>query len=245
MTGQEPSEKTPVHSLQRQQLTHDLNNALTVIVACADAMHQHVPQGRADHAYAEIQRAAARASRIALELLTFGPASIVERGRHDINRFVLQHGGLLLRLLGSTISLRMQLTSQATVVRAEPTELEAILVSLVLNARDAMPDGGIAAIETGIVDGLPSGTEQETSRASHAGPFVRLTVDDTASGTTRDASSRVSARSRTPIESTRESGLPAVRAAVRQLSGVLRLERRDGGGTRVSVFIPRAGHSTV
>ena len=231
--------ETPVgESLERLHLAHDLKNAIAVMIACTEVMYQHVPPGRVDRELVEVRRSAERASSIAQELLRQGRAMAMERQPIDLNRFVLQRGGILIRLVGSAITLRMQLTPRSTVVRADAAELERILLNLVLNARDAIDDTGVVSLETAIVARVDPGVSIFAGEHA-AGPFVRLTIEDSGRGMATDVLARVSEPFFSTKPGGRGLGLPSVSATVRQLSGALQIQNRaEGSGTRVSVYLP-------
>src|SRR5262249_61462002 len=86
-------------------IAHDVKNAIAVMIACTEVMYQHVPPGRADREILEVRRSAERASSIAQELLRQDRTTAMERQAVDLNRFVLQRGGILIRLLGSAVTL--------------------------------------------------------------------------------------------------------------------------------------------
>jgi len=231
-------DNTPANANEHQHLLGELQKVIAVMVACCDAMSRRLPPGQADRELAEIQRSVNRASVLTQEFVRQGrPAS--PEAAIDINRLVLQHGGILLRLLGPAISVRMQLTPLPSRVHVRPVDVERILLNLVLNARDAMPDGGVVTVETSVVGRADAGLKGSIVDAGHAGPFLQLTVGDTGSGV-NEVVDHLTESLFTTNHPCIGAGMDAVRATVHQLSGALRIETSRGGGSRVMVFLPLA-----
>ena len=228
---------------ERQRLLDDLQNVIAVMAACCDAMYRRLPPGQADREFAEVQRCADRASLLTREILSQDRPANVEPAI-DVNRFILQHGGILLRLLGPTVSVRMQLTPLPSRVHAAPEDLERILLNLVLNARDTMAGGGVITLETSVVARADASLESSVVDAGHAGPFLRLTVSDAGPGMPEVVDHLTEACFTTKHTGT-GAGMTTLRATVKQLSGALRIETSRRSGSRVMVLLPLVAVSTA
>ncbi len=146
-------------------VAHDFNNLLTVIAGYGEIARRHIGAGPGANELGEIQRAAERAGELTRQLLAFARRQVLEPVLLDINDVA---GGLvpmLGRLIGEDIEIAMLAGDDLPPVLADRVQLEQVVINLAINARDAMPDGGTLAIETGL-----------------AGEHVRLAVSDTGTG---------------------------------------------------------------
>ncbi len=213
-------------------VAHDFNNLLTVILAHAEGVLPSLTDGdpRRDDLEA-IHDAAHRAAGLTAQLLAFSRRAITAPEPVDLNALVTRLAQMLARLIGEPIALTLALAPGEVVVRADPGQLEQVLVNLVVNARDAMPRGGQLAIATAPVDHPPDGPPQRC---------VSLTVTDTGEGMTDD----VKARLFEPFFTTRPPGkgsglgLATCYGIVTQAGGQIRIESAPGRGTRVEVVLP-------
>jgi PAS domain S-box-containing protein len=130
-------------------IAHDFNNLLTAITGYAELLLHRLGE---DHRYAreltEILRAADRATRVTGKLLAFSHRQPLDPRNLDLNALLVEVNHLLRRLIGERIVLELSLASGPIMVRAEPTQLEQVVINLVVNARDAMPEGGHVRIAT-------------------------------------------------------------------------------------------------
>lgn len=221
----------PDRNLALSQLVHDLKNQLTIMLACADDVARVVPAGVADTQVALLQRCAERASAIAEEFLIAAHPRFDSRRTVDLNLAVRSAHSTLSRVTGPTIQLEFRLASEPAPVAAEIIELERILLNLALNARDAMPDGGVLTVETERIAPVPHS----------AGPAIgkaRLTVRDTGRGMPAEVKGRMFE----PLFTTKPRGtglgLNSVAFTVRQLQGMISVESSVDIGTTVTIVLP-------
>jgi len=217
-------------------VAHDFNNLLVVILSGAGAILEALPQDHPLRLEAQqISDAGQRAALLTRQLLTFARRSVVRPVPHDLNATVEQMVQLLGRLLGERVAIRLRLAPRLGLVVADPAGLQQVVMNLVVNARDAMPDGGVVAIETAEVD-LPGLAPGDARR-----PFVVLTVTDDGHGMTPE----VRARLFEPFFTTKAEGrgtglgLATARQITAQAGGQIEVDSEPGKGTRFSVFLPR------
>ncbi|MFI5077048.1 MAG: nitrogen regulation protein NR(II) [Vicinamibacteria bacterium] len=218
-------------------IAHDFNNVLTAIVGWSDALIQALPHSAPAVTYArEIREASQHAADLATHLLAIKRDERPQAGPLNLNDVVIRSAPLFRRLLGPRVECMLRLTPGVGLIHADATQMEQVLLNLSLNARDAMPDGGILTIETAVTEvgaGEVDGCE--------AGAYVRLTVRDTGVG--MDAATR--ARLFEPFFTTKGAGqgtglgLAIVNGIVRQSSGAVVVESAPGLGTTFRIFLPR------
>ncbi|HEX6668771.1 MAG TPA: PAS domain S-box protein, partial [Gemmatimonadales bacterium] len=165
-------------------IAHDLNNMLTAIVGFSELVGQGL--GPLDARRADVDqiiRAADRAAGLTRQLLAFARREIIQPRRLDLNAVVRGAEGILRPVLGENIELALQLAPAGGVIYADPARVEQIVMNLVLNARDAMPQGGRVTVNTAVVSleaaaaGRRTGTETPPP-----GRYVMLSVSDTGHG---------------------------------------------------------------
>jgi signal transduction histidine kinase len=228
-------------------IAHDFNNILTIIMSnCAFVLDGLSQQHPLRQEIAQIQQASERASALTRQLLAFSRRQMLQPRTLNLNSIVLDLGKMLRRLIGEDIELATRLDPWLSPVRADPSQLEQVMMNLVVNARDAMPDGGTLTIETTNVF-LNAGDVGEFANLK-PGPYVRLTVGDT--GTGMDAVVR--ARIFEPFFTTKESGkgtglgLATVHGIVSQSGGEIRVESEPGRGSLFRIYLPcSATHATL
>jgi PAS domain S-box-containing protein len=220
-------------------IAHDFNNLLSIITGCGDAVLAGL---RADDPAREllghIKDAARRAASLTQQLLSFGRKTILEPRILDVNAQVLEIEPLLRRLLGEDIDLSSALAPELAPVWADPGQLQQAIINLAVNARDAMPQGGVLSIRTRNVK------LDENYTALHAevgpGPHVLLEVSDSGCG----MSEEVKARLFEPFFTTKEQGkgtglgLALVYGFVRQSKGHVTVESQPGQGTTFRIYLP-------
>ncbi len=166
-------------------IAHDLNNMLVAILGFSDMLAQSM--GMNDprlEDVRQISQAAARSADLTRQLLAFARRELIRPRRLDLNGVVRYAGGILRPVLGENIGLVLQLSSTVGTIHADPGRVEQILMNLVLNARDAMPQGGRVTVETGAVTlDTPQPTVlQPESETPPAGRYAMLSVSDTGHG---------------------------------------------------------------
>ncbi|MBC8086824.1 MAG: response regulator [Phycisphaerae bacterium] len=219
-------------------IAHDFNNLLTVIYGNTSlALQDAVKNSPQYHALDEVCDAAARATSLTRQLLTFSRREAVAPQRLDMNDTVENLRRMLRRLIGEHISLETNLHNGALVVVADRTNIEQVLINLVVNARDAMPDGGIIRISTEhvLVD-----TTTAAGLGLEAGPYVRLAVSDTGFG--MDEATRT--RAFEPFFTTKPAGegtglgLATAYAVATRHAGTLEIESQPEVGTTLTLWLP-------
>jgi signal transduction histidine kinase len=219
-------------------LAHDLRNVLTVMAGCLDSLASEIPQGWTTTAYlTDLRCALDCASQIASELLGLGQVQSVDHPVIGINQTVADIGGMLGRFLGPRIEFGLSLAAKPDTVVIHPLELERVLVNLILNAREAMQDGGRLTIETTTLGPVSPEVQKPDAPAS---AFVRLTVSDTGHGIAPAIQAKVFEAFFTTKEKPAGLGLGSVAHTVHGLNGVIHFESQEGIGTRVHVDLPLA-----
>jgi two-component system cell cycle sensor histidine kinase/response regulator CckA len=220
-------------------VAHDFNNLLTTIRGFSDLLlrdtAEHDPR-RKD--VEQIRKAADRGTLLTRQLLSFGRAQSLDPRPIELNSVVNNMEGLIQRLIGADIKLVSQLRPGLGEVLMDAGQLEQVLMSLVLNARDAMFAGGTLTIETG--ERQISGSTR--GRSVKPGRYVVLAVSDTGSGIDGDTLSQVFEpffTGSSPGIGRTGLGLSIVYGIVRQSGGVVRVSSEPGMGTTVKVFFPR------
>ena len=221
-------------------IAHDFNNLLTVVLGSAD---EAIARAQADAETMDdlrhIRASAVRGAELVCQLLAFGRQQAVQPRALALNAAVCNVLDLLSRLLGSNVTLDLDLEQSGRTVRMDPTQLDQVLVNLAVNARDAMPRGGRLTLRTGQIDLLsPLVCEMETIPP---GNYVVLEVQDTGVGIPRDVLPRIFE----PFFTTRREqggnglGLATVHRIVHQSNGFLAVDSAIGKGTQVRIYLPR------
>jgi two-component system, cell cycle sensor histidine kinase and response regulator CckA len=222
-------------------VAHDFNNLLTIIVSYSDfirAASDRDDERRRDAE--EIQRAANRASLLTQQLLAFSRRRVAQSQELDLNAVTRDLSRMLDRLIGEDVALELRLAPDAGRVYLDEGRLQQVLMNLVINARDGMPDGGRLTIETGRVV-LQRAEPAEPSPLA-PGTWVRLAVSDTGVGMSADVLSRVFE----PFFTTKDEGkgtglgLAMVYEIATQAHGRLRVASAPDEGTTFEVFFPPA-----
>jgi len=227
-------------------VAHDFNNVLTAIFGYADLLLDQFAEDdprRAD--VQEIRRSAERAAALTRQLLAFSRKQIMQPRVLDLNDVIASLQALLSRLVGEDIALEIRPSVELWPVRADPGQVEQVLMNLAANARDAMPEGGQLAVETG-----NASVEHEDARnrpGLKPGAYVTMTVIDTGTG----VPDSVRPHMFEPFFTTKEPGkgtglgLATVYGIVKQTGGGVYVDSEEGKGTRVVVYLPRVPSGAI
>jgi two-component system, cell cycle sensor histidine kinase and response regulator CckA len=221
-------------------IAHDFNNLLTVITGYGQIlMEQHANDPQSTRSIEQISRAADRATSLTRQLLAFGRRQMLQPRVINLNTLIRNVEKMLLPLLGERVQTVLKPAAQTATVKADPGQLEHILMNLAVNARDAMPRGGTLAIQTATADLGDDFARKHPGAAP--GHYVILSVCDT--GTGMDA--HTLAHLFEPFFTTKEPGkgtglgLSMVYGIVKQSGGYITVDSKLGAGTTFRVYLPR------
>jgi two-component system cell cycle sensor histidine kinase/response regulator CckA len=218
-------------------IAHDFNNLLTVIKSYSQFVEAELPPGSAARVdINEVVQAANSAAHLTRQLLSFGCKRAVEPQLLDVNTTVGRILSMLRRVIGEDIHIETDLSSTACAVLADPVQLEQVLMNLAVNARDAMPDGGLLRFRTSAVaiDSAPA-TDGVTLPP---GKYVSIVVEDTGVGIDEDAVEKIFEAFFTTKGEGAGLGLAMVMSIVEKLGGKVRVESTLGEGSRFTVLLP-------
>jgi hypothetical protein len=222
-------------------IAHDFNNVLTAIFGYTELLIEEFLEDdprRAD--VVEIRRAAERAAALTRQLLAFSRKQIMQPRLLDLNEVIKSVENLLTRLVGDDILVELRLAPDLATVRADPGQIEQVLMNLAANARDAMPEGGRLSLSTR----NEHRGQQFAGRPGLApGPYAVLSVTDTGTGVPLEVREQIFE----PFFTTKEQGkgtglgLATVYGIVKQTGGGIYVESEAGQGTTFLVYLPQAG----
>jgi PAS domain S-box-containing protein len=221
-------------------VAHDFNNLLTVIEGYSDLLLSRLGEGNPlASEVREIRKASDSASSLTRQLLAFSRMQVFQPKVLDLNGLVANVRKMLGRLIGENIELVTLPGENLGRVKADPGQIEQVLLNLVVNARDAVPDGGRITIETSNVTLDESFASKQV--AFRPGPYVMLTVADTGTGMDKETMSRIFE----PFFTTKDTGkgtglgLATVYGIVKQSNGYVWTYSEPGHGTTFKVHLPR------
>jgi two-component system, cell cycle sensor histidine kinase and response regulator CckA len=223
-------------------VAHDFNNMLMAITGHAQLMADELPQESVLQAdLAEILRAAERSAGLTRQLLAFSRKQVLQPRRLDLNESVRSMEKMLRRLIGEDIQVHSQFARHLPDVFADPGQVEQVLLNLVVNARDAMPEGGRLTVGTEVVDLTPDDARASPAEA-RPGRYAVLWVSDTGIGMDQATQARIFEPFFTTKAVGRGTGLglSTVYGIVKQSGGFVRVRSRLGHGSIFWVHLPLA-----
>lgn len=217
-------------------IAHDFNNLLQVILGYADSLATNLERpdadkGRMSRAVGNIREAAERAATLTQQLLSFARKQRLDGRTVNLNELVSEMKELAGRTLGETVTIETDLAADLRLCRIDPTQAEVALLNVLINARDAMPEGGRVTITT---------RNEESGRSDGSNRLVSVSVTDTGAGIPSDVLARVM----DPFFTTKEEGkgtglgLSMVYGFVKQSGGSVQIESVVGEGTTVRLSFP-------
>ncbi len=222
-------------------VAHDFKNLLMVVQAHNERLRGRLTPGDPAHQDAvEIDRAVTRATALTQQLLAFSRRQVLQLKALDLNTVLTEVAKMLDRLIPANIELKILPAASPNRVKADPGQIEQVILNLAVNARDAMPQGGRLTIQTGNIE------LQETLAGSHAqippGKYVVLTISDTGIG----MHSEIQARIFEPFFTTKKPGkgtglgLAIVYGVIKQTGGWITVSSEVGNGTTFDIYFPQA-----
>jgi PAS domain S-box-containing protein len=221
-------------------VAHDFNNLLTIIAGYSQLVKGNLEEGSPLHAHVdEVLRASDRAASLTRQLLAFSRKQVLQVEVLDLNRALANMEKMLLRLIGEDIDLKAVRQPGLGRVKADPGQIDQVIMNLVVNARDAMPEGGTITIETANMD-----LTEDYARAHFPvvpGHYVMLSVSDTGTGMSPETQAHIFE----PFFTTKERGkgtglgLATVYGIVRQSGGYIWVYSELGRGSTFKIYLPR------
>ncbi|HEX8888377.1 MAG TPA: PAS domain S-box protein [Pyrinomonadaceae bacterium] len=221
-------------------IAHDFNNLLTAINGYSDLTLRRL---EAEHPVRrnieEIKKAGQRATNLTRQLLAFSRKQMLQPKILNLNDMITDTSKMLRRLIGEDIEIALRLKPSLGKVKADPSQIDQVLMNLVVNARDAMPHGGSLTIETANVEMDKAISDKYTSVL--AGAHVMIRITDTGSGMSEDVQQHIFE----PFFTTKGVGkgtglgLSTVYGIVKQSDGYISVESEVGQGTTFKIYLPR------
>lgn len=222
-------------------IAHDFNNVLTVIISYSDlVLKRNDLEARTRLRVEEIKKAGERAALLTQQLLTFSRKQVMTTVVLDLNLVVTEMDLMLRRLIGEDIDLHRTLAPEPCWVKADPVQVEQVIMNLVINARDAMPIGGKIAIETSLVRRPNNASPLHQRTPGQA--YVCLSVADSGVGMDVETQARIFE----PFFTTKDAGkgtglgLSMVFGIIQQHNGWIEVDSKIGHGTTFHIYVPCA-----
>jgi PAS domain S-box-containing protein len=221
-------------------IAHDFNNLLGVIIGYSEDIDTRTPPGDPVRKSAEeILKAGQRAASLTQQLLAFSRQQVLQPNVLALNLLVSDMGKMLQRLIGAHIELTTKLDPELGRIKADKSQIEQVIVNLVVNARDAMPDGGLLLIETSSV--YLNEAQARSLPFLLPGPHAVLTVTDTGVGMDEEVQKHIFE----PFFTTKECGkgtglgLATVYGVVKQSGGIVGVHSEPGKGATFKIYLPQ------
>ena len=220
-------------------IAHDFNNVLAAIIGCSDLLALRMkPSDETFDEAQEIRKAAERGASLTRQLLAFSRSQMLEARLVDLNLIVPQLDGMLQRMAGDNVPVRITTAGVPTHVRIEPGQLEQVMMNLVVNARDAMPDGGIIDVRVEPI------TLDERAALRYSGitdgAFARIAVADAGDGIPLDMQPRIFEPFFTTKDPSKGTGLglSIVYGIAKEAGGTVSFSTAPQQGTTFEVLLP-------
>ncbi len=224
-------------------VAHEANNQMTVILGAAEFLNRAIPDERTRIDVDHIRRAARRTAAITQQLLAFSRRQVLQPEMVDLSAVVVTLEPILRRALGEVSRVELRLGGDLGPVKADPGQLDQVLLNLALNARDAMPDGGTLTIETANVTVDERHLTAKTMEPVVPGAYAVLRVIDTGVGMSRETLEHIFE----PFFTTKSVGegtglgLATVYGIVKQSDGFVSVQSEPGHGSSFQIYLPLAG----
>jgi PAS domain S-box-containing protein len=237
------SQKMEAIGLLAGGVAHDFNNLLAVILGFSELAARKLPAGHpVASQLSEVFEAARRGGELTRKLLAFSRKQIIQLRPVDVGAQVDDFTRMIQRIVGEDVDLVVERCPETVAVRADPTQLEQVLLNLCTNARQAMPEGGKLALRTRAVE------LDQVFAAKHpwarVGAFAEITVTDTGVGMDADTIAHIYEPFFTTKRDGTGLGLATVYGIVQQHGGFLDVESTPGVGTTFRVYLPRTSEAT-
>ncbi len=217
-------------------IAHDFNNLLTGINGYADLARVCLDEGRSPRdEIEEIRAGGARAVALTRQLLAFSRQQVLDNELLDLNAVVRETEKLLARVIGEDVRVEYVLKSDSVIVSADRTQLEQVIVNLVVNASDAMPRGGGVTIEVG-----EAGVEADHAPDLASGSYARLAISDTGNGMDAETAAQIFEPFYTTKAHGTGLGLATVHGIIAQSGGTILVDSAVGRGTTFTIYLPLA-----
>jgi signal transduction histidine kinase/CheY-like chemotaxis protein len=221
-------------------VAHDFNNLLGVILGCAELIELSINDTeKIRHLLSQIEQAAQNAATLTKQLLAYSMQQVLEPQVLDLNQVAKKIEPLVRRLIGENVDFRVVLEPQLGKTKADPGQVEQVIMNLVINARDAMPRGGKLIVETSNIDVDEAYSSQRPTVP--LGEYVLLSVSDTGTGMDKSTLDRIFE----PFFTTKERGkgtglgLATVYGIVKQSGGYIWVYSEPGQGTTFKIYFPK------
>jgi PAS domain S-box-containing protein len=226
-------------------IAHEFNNILTVILGCA-GLARRIGLGHPSSSgyLGQIEEASQRAAALCRQMLLYAGQGLAPSGRANLNELI-QESVTLLSLTTPLARIRVDLDSALSPLRADAGEVRQVLVNLLMNAGEAVAEGGIVTVRTGLITVERGDSTAGFRLVPTPGRYVRMEISDNGQGMTPEIQSRMFDPFFTSHFPGRGLGLPAVLGIVRTHRGAIQVQSAPGRGTTVQIFWPNADSPTL